>query len=235
VLRRAIALGAVVAAVAGCANVSSADLRTSGMVAHITLTVTGGNTVVDVHLGAGGLTDVVLDKGDSLEATAGSSSVVLHHVDILGDDYYGGVLDVGTPGTTVTVALHRTSANTDAPTSTVVLPAAPAIRAPRAGARASRGRDLNVRVAAGSGVLSVAWTGSCILGSKSDGDDSATSLVIPARLILRGPPQHKHKARKACLMKLTTTRSIDGNLDPAYKSGSITAISSSHVTVHSVP
>lgn len=229
-MRRLLVLGLVTAALAGCANVDSQDLRTSGMIAHLTVVASRGHTVVDVHLGAGGLTDVVLADGESLRATARGQSVVLHHVDALGDDFYTGALDLGRPGTKVTVALLRTGDDADAPVSTVELPAAPVVRTPRPHARISRSHDLEVRVAAGSGILGVSWTGGCLVDGTYAGEDGATSLVIPA-----GTLRASGGKRRSCLATMTVSRSIDGSLDPAYRSGSITAIRRSQVVVRSVP
>jgi len=231
-LARVTPVVAAVVLLSACETVNSKDLRTSGISAHIVVSVSGDGTTVGVQLSAGSLTSVQLQDGDELTASAGGHTVTLSESNALGVDGYHGQLDgVTRPGTVVTVALHR-DGDTDAPRSVVRLPAPFRVTAGRP-SYSRRADAITLHVSHGVSHVGVTWTGSCAVGN-------------PAGLALDGPPfvlpsgsitsyDASAKAPRACDLTLAVTRSDDGELDAAFKGGSIVAQRASAVVVRSVP
>lgn len=213
-----------------CETVESSDLRTSGMKAHITVVAKRDGATIGVDLSAGSFTDVKLNTGDKLEASAAGHSIRLKHGNFLGFDSYGARLDgVSKPGETVTVSLER-DGETPAPNSTVKLPDAVKIASPHNQSTVPRGRDLQFRVNKDDDDFRVSWQGSCVNAGSSEG------LIVGAgALVSLTPPSEGPATPKQCLVTFEVSRIEKGELDPAYKSGYITAERTATVVVRSVP
>lgn len=226
---------ATVATVAGCSTVASSDLRTSGMTARIFVTAGASGIGVAADLTAGGSTSVELRPGDRLLAGAGGASVTLHESTVLGLHTYSGIVPAAAaPNTEVRVDLLR---STDpAASSTVRLPGAVGLLAPRRGASVSRGQDLPLHVAPGVGSIRVDWTGSCV-GQGEARFERPSPLVVPAGS-LRPPAATAPggpAAPVSCNVTLTVSRVLEGTLASSYKGGVIEGIRSQAVVIRSVP
>lgn len=108
----------------GCTeDVSSRDIRTSGVYPEFTVTATGnGRSEVEARLKVGGNnsnTFLDVESGDTLEVTANGESKTLKGGS---GNRYTATFDFDDGGTEFVFAFLRTDADDDAPMSTVVLP-----------------------------------------------------------------------------------------------------------------
>lgn len=226
---------------AGCSTVASKDVRTSGMIAHISVAATTSGARVSADLSAGGTTSVELGPGDQLMARSGGKQVSLRESSFLGLHSYGATLPVRTgPGTTVTVQLSRTADDQPA-TSSVRLPGPVGLRAPKDGAKVSRSKDLRVLVAPGAGAIRVDWKGSCVGGGEVRFEEGRPA-VLPAGSMRPAAPASGQSTPPAppappdrCDVALTVTRVLDGRLGSSYKSGVIESLRSQSIVVRTVP
>ena len=218
--------------IAGCSSVNAADIRTSGFNTNIVVTVPERATHADVwvQLRSGTLTYVDLSDTDKLTSTAGGQTVDLRRHKSLGVITYLGRLDnPGGPGSEVVVGLQRDSENDPAPRSVVQLAEPVELLAPASGARHSRARDLAVRLTTPSDQqTSVEWDGACVSSGSLRLDPGQSEITIPRGSIKLQPPSTASTASPVatpadCQLTLTVTRRVDGQLDPAYKNGSIRA------------
>jgi hypothetical protein len=230
---RAAALLAAALTLAGCETVHSKDIRTSGIRAGITVLVDGRDTTVSVLLSAGSLTSIELDHGDSLTASGGGRTITLKRSNFLGRESYNGVLSgVTKPGTAITVALDRKAGDTDAPHSTIRLPAL--VRASVPGRVYSRSRDsIPLHVSAGVGELRVESKGSCTVGNSVGDTLQGPPFVLPSGS-LRSFEASAHAPRR-CDVTLALWRVEHGPVDSAYGGGGMTAERATTVVVRSAP
>jgi len=226
--------GAVLLATAlvlsGCSTVDSADIRTSGLTGNVVVSIPEGATsaAVSVSLTVGTLTFVELGRGEQLTATGGGKAVTLMRQNVAGATSYRGRLDgVHAAGTEIVVDLRREADNASAPRSSVRLPAAVTLTAPAAGARFSRARD-DIRVRIGGGPSDapaiLTWAGDCIVAGSIELEPGRRDVTISRGTIKRAtPPSPATSDESTCRISLTLTRREEGQLDPAFKNGSIRA------------
>ncbi|WP_328992707.1 hypothetical protein OG394_00535 [Kribbella sp. NBC_01245] len=240
---RFIAAAAGLVLIAGCSSVDAADIRTSGFNTNIVVTVPERATHADVwvQLRSGTLTYVDLSDTDKLTSTAGGQTVDLRRHKSLGVITYLGRLDnPGGPGSEVVLGLQRDSENDPAPRSVVRLADPVGVLAPSAGARHSRARDLAVRLTTPSDQqTSIEWTGPCVSSGSLRLDPGQSDVTIPRGSFKVPPPATTSPTPSplpsSCKLTLTVTRSVDGQLDPAYKKGTIRAESVATREFTSIP
>jgi hypothetical protein len=225
-------------AVVACTKVNSADLKTAGMSAHITVTADGtGKTSVSARLNVDtNVTDYVdLSAGDSFSATAGGKTQGMGRDNTLGViSYNTDFTGLDAVDTLYTVALTRAN-DTSAPASTATLPAPFKITAPTAGATASRAADLTLTWdTTGADAMTYEASGACIKAvfKTAIPSDSGT-FVIPKGTIA---PTDTSKANDTCQVQITIRRTRNGTLDKAYGyGGDIAAAQTRVVSVSSTP
>jgi len=223
--------------ITGCATVDSADLRTSGISAHVVVRADRSGSTVVVDMTAGGLTSIELTGEDSLTARSGTIEAPFDESTMLGHHEYTAQLPgVTHPGTEVTVVLQRGPDDTTV-SSTVLLPPGLQVVAPPQASTASRRRDLLIQTNHADGRIRVSWEGSCVAPSQRDyADDSA--IVVPAGALVRPEPiagATEPPLPADCLVTLTVTRIADGSLGDGYDDGSITAERGATVVISSRP
>lgn len=229
--------------IAGCSSVDAADIRTSGFTTDILVSVPERATSADVSvtLRSGTLTYVDLSDTDKLSAAAAGQTVDLRRHKSLGVITYRGRLDnPGGPGSEVVVGLQRDSENDPAPRSAVRLADPVELLAPSSGARHSRSRDLAVHLTTPSDQrTSVEWDGTCVSSGSLRLDPGQADITIARASIKVPPPSTTSPSPSAvpssCQLTLTVTRRVDGQLDPAYKKGSIRAESRAIREFTSIP
>lgn len=227
-----LALASALLIVSACSTVNSADLRTSGINAHIRVDARSGDSEVSVSLSAGGLTSIELSDGDDLSVASGDETATFDHSSLLGSHGYTANLDgVTEPDEEVAVTLKR--ADDPSTTSRVRLPEPIKASGPR---RASRREDLLLEINQAPGVIRVSWEGSCVTSGTDQEYDEGQPVVIPAgtlRPYKAGSDQPKPP--KQCLVTFTVSRVLTGSLDDEFKGGSIEALRSTSVVVRSRP
>ncbi len=208
--------------IAGCTDVQSADIKTAGMSAHMTVSADGsGNSSAVAQLNVDtNLTDfVTLSSGDSLVTSVSGQSQTMSRSDLLNDiSYSASFTGQGGSGAAYTVAFTRTS-DTSAPSSTCTLPDAFSITSPAAGASFSRASAIAVSYGASgtSDAMSYSVSGGCVGGPISAGISGDTgSFSIPSGTVT---PTDSSHATETCQVTLTVMRSRAGHLDPAFGSG----------------
>lgn len=211
----------------------SKDIRTSGIRAGIDVRVGGDGTTVSVLLSAGSLTSIELDDGDSLTASGGGKSVTLKRSNFLGHETYNGVLPgVTKAGTAINVKLDRKAGDTDAPHSSIRLPAP--FRVSVASRSYSRAHDsITLRTSAGVREVRVESKGSCTVGNSAGDTVQGPPFVLPSGS-LPSFDASAHEPRR-CDVTLTVWRLEHGPVDDAYGSGGMTAERAATVVVRSLP
>lgn len=227
-----LALGCLALALAACSTVDSADLRTSGINAHIRVDARSSGSEVSVSLSAGGLTSIELSEGDKLSVAGGGESATFDHHSLLGNHGYTATLDgVASPGQEVEVTLKRD--DDPSTTSRVRLPEPIEASGPR---RASRSQDLLLEVNDAAGAIRVSWKGSCVAPGTDEEYAEGEPVIVPAgKLRPYQAEAGQPKPPKRCLVTFTVSRVLTGSLDDEFKSGSIEALRSTSVAVRSVP
>jgi hypothetical protein len=208
-------------AAAGCTDLQSSNIKTSGMSAHMTVISDGsGQTTVTawLHVDNNATDFVTLSSGDTLAATAGTQTQSMSESNFAGDVSYSTTFSSeNASGTVYTVALHRAS-DTSAPGSTCTLPAPYTITSPAVGSTVSVANDIAVTYGAAGTNDSVSYSmsGPCIQGQPgtSLGGDPGT-FVIPHTSIQTADAG----AALPCQVTLSVDRSRVGTIDPAYGSG----------------
>jgi hypothetical protein len=240
VVRRWLVLTVLAALVlGGCSTVDSADIRTSGITADLTVTVLEGSTSAEVSgtLRVGTLTFVELGGGEKFTASGGGQSAVLKRRKVAGvTSYYGRLEGVSAPGTEITFALQREGDNGSAPTSTVTLPEPVQFGRPAPGTRFSRRANLPVRFLSGP-PAELAWAGHCIQPGSLQIEAGRTTATISRGSIqaTTTSPSPGGTTSDTCQISLTLTRRTEGKLDGAFKDGFVTAESRSVRQVVSAP
>jgi hypothetical protein len=229
-------------ALAGCTDLASADLKTAGMSATITVVADGsGQTTATAQLNVDdSSTDfVTLSNGDTLFTTVDGDSQTMTENDNLFNEVTYSTTFSGkdSAGTEYTIGLRRLN-DTSAPDSTCTLPAAFTITAPTSGATFSRsGSDIDVNLATSgaSDPVSYSLSGDCGDSAFSQGPESAGSSG--SFTIARGTIDTGSDIGAAtCNMTLTITLASVGNLDPGYGGGgSIQCEQTRTVTFTSTP
>jgi hypothetical protein len=210
---------------AACTDLKSADLRTAGMSAYMTVQADGsGQTQVSTKLYVdNNSTDyVTLSSGDSLVASVAGHSETMTESNILGIvSYAASFSGQDGSGAAYTVALHRGAMDVSAPNSTCSLPMAYTIGAPATGSTFSRANDaMTVNYGPGSSgdAVNYSLSGSCIMGSGNvgvSGDPGSFTLARGSILAVPNQPP----SQSSCEVTLTITRTRAGTVDPAYGSG----------------
>jgi hypothetical protein len=229
-------------ATVACTTVQSADIKTAGMSAHMTVTADGsGGTEAVAQLNVDdNITDfVTLSTGDSLVTQVAGQSQTMSESDVLNDVSYSAAFSgQDAANTSYTIAFNRKS-DTSAPTSTCTLPAGFSISAPAAGLSFSRASDvINVAYgAAGTGdIMQYSISGSCLneaVSTSVGNGDPGTFSVAKGSLTL---PSSNASSTATCQATLSITRKRVGQLDGAFGSGGeIDCIQSRQVTFTSTP
>ena len=234
----------------GCSTVDSADIRTSGMTAHLTVRMpeNGSAAAVSGALQVGTLTFVELGDGETLTASGGGQTATLKRGRFGGSTSYRGQLDgVTKPGTEIVFALQRAGEDDSAPRSTVTLPEPVRLTAPAAGTSYSRrSADIGVRFTDRSEAPAVlSWAGKCIETGSLQLEPGRTEATISRGSIKPKPtspsrgsspgPSTSAGAEESCQITLTLTRRVEGTLDEAFKDGSVVAESQSTRQLTSTP
>ena len=216
---------------AACSSTDSGNVTSQGIGATMTVEATGdGTSDVEVHLvvGSGGLfnTDVQLENGDQLTATAGGVTKVLKedHT-LLGGYSYHTTFNLDTGGTEFVIAFNR-AAETDAPDSHVTLPEAAAFTQPAANQSFNYGDQVQIAwdgVVPG-GSLTLAYTTNCptssgasILSGSRSISDTGSYTITTASLV--GDAALNTPAGESCTSDLDLSRTNKGHLDPNFGEG----------------
>jgi hypothetical protein len=226
---------------AACTDLKSADLKTDGMSAYMSVSADGsGETHVSAKLQVdSNATDyVLLSSGDTLVASVASQSQTMSESNVLGIISYGASFSgQDGSGAAYTVALHRAS-DVSAPNSTCNLPMAFTIGTPATGSTFSRAnQDIVVNYGQGSSgdAASYQLSGSCITGNSPttvSGDPGTFTLTRGSITELPNQPP----AYASCQVTLTITRNRAGTIDPAYGSGGqINCVQTRSVSFTSTP
>lgn len=218
---------------AGCDTVDSADVRTSGVDAYVTVSTSSAGSEVTVSLSAGGLTSVELADGERLIASAGDEEVTLDHESFLGSHTYVGELGgVTEPGATITVTWERGPDDDDA-VSTVDVAAPIDVVSPREGATARRSADLLFDVEGRTGDVEVSWEGSCVEGETNGAltVPETDAVVVPADEVR----YNGIAKRRTCLVTFRLAHLVRGDLADEFEGGSIVARRVDSVTLRSRP
>jgi hypothetical protein len=228
---------------AACTDLQSADLKTAGMSAYMTVSADGsGQTQVStkLYVDNNGTDYVTLSSGDTLVASVAGQSQTMSQSNVLGIVTYAASFsgqDVS--GAAYTVALRRTAAgDVSAPNSACSLPVAYTIATPAAGSTFSRANDaITVNYGQGSAgdAVNYSLSGSCITEPSNatvSGDPGTFTLARGSILGLQG----QAPSQTSCQVALTITRTRGGTLDPAYGSGGqISCVQTRSVTFTSTP
>ncbi len=245
----AVLFGIFAIVLSGCAEVDSADLRTSGFYADIQIVVDDSNTQVQARLRTGRALDadkIVLSPGDNLVASMSGESVALNRSDT---SVYIGVFNSAAGGEEVSVSLSRIN-DTDAPDSLVVVPDWLEITAPHYAKTYNAGETITVAwsPANPSSTVSVGFFLNCQVRD-SNGlpsgvsfgrgflvvDDGTRTFAVNDILDVLGI-RHRLISGESCPLTVTVKRTTQGVLDRAYgKGGSISASRKKTVVVNLVP
>jgi hypothetical protein len=228
-------------ACAACTDLQSADLKTAGMSANMTVQVDdSGQTTASATLNVDdNSTDfVTLSSGDSLTTSVAGQTQTMTENDALNDVSYSTTFsNEEASGLVYTIAFNRSSGNTSAPSSTCTLPAPFTIASPTTSGSFSRATaDIEVNYGSGGSSDGVQYTvqGACVQGplaQELDGDPG--TFTIPHGAITPNSPS---QSSQTCSVTLTITRTRMGQLDPAYGSGGqIECLQARSVTFESTP
>lgn len=229
------------AALLGCTDISSTNLKTSGIHAYLRVTADGtGNTTASAELGVqdsnNPLTFVQLDVGDQVTATAGRQTKTLVETNLLGViGYDASFTGADAPGTTYTIALERQS-DTSAPGSTATLPEPFTLTSPTGSASSySRADDDIVVTYDGSGgndPMSYAVSGPCINPVTQSFSDTGT-FTVPKGTIVQ--THADATPNDTCQLVVTVYRARAGTLDPAYGGGQMSGVQARTFGITSTP
>lgn len=225
----------------GCTDLSSSDIKTSGINASLGVTANGnGSTVVGAQLHVGNsLTDYVeLESGDALTARVADDTETLSESKLLGIiNYSASFTDHDAPGSVYTIALERGAADTSAPASSCTLPAAFAITAPADAQTFSRAGDDIVVGYSGSGEsdpLSWSASGDCVQVTGATLPSDTGTFTLPKGTLTSSASQ-SDAGPVSCQVTITVSRTRAGTLDPAYGGGGIACRQDRSFTFTSAP
>lgn len=209
------------AVLAGCSQVDSDAVRTSGIYADLSIEADGsGGSLARASLKVGGdssNTFVNLSDGDALITRVGVTNFQMVRQDALGVVWYQAVPPVDASNTAFRISLLRVS-DLSAPNSDVTLPPPFTITAPAAGAEFSRSLAAVTVSWSGSGAADpLTWQirGDCIVSQSGNQISDTGTLVIPAGAI---QPRQGQGAQN-CTAEIRLFRSRAGSVDPAYGEG----------------
>jgi hypothetical protein len=220
-----------------CGNLSSEDVKTSGIHADIVASTDGtGSTEVRATLRVGGATSnqfLDLSGDDELMAsTTSGSAQPMSRQELLGAISYVSTFPVDAPDTGFKVDFERT-VDVSAPDSHATLPAAFAITAPADQANASRAADLQVTYSSSGSGDAMSWlaTGDCIQPAwGSIAGDPGVFVLSAGKLVAYDGHQ-----TDTCTVTITVARTRAGTLDPAFGSGTVQGQQVRRVDVRSAP
>lgn len=221
-MRKPLLLTALLA-LAGCETIDSADVATSGIHAHMTVTADGtGRTRVRTELrtgGAGSNTYLELAPGDRLYAFADTTEAAMRErTDPLSRIWYEAAFDTDRDGLTFRVEFARAD-HDDADESLVRLPPPFELTGPDSGTAYHFEEDpLPITWDGPSDdALDLEVRGLCIRPfTRTLPSDTGRHLLPPGTLTPR--PEW---SGDACTLELTLTRRREGALDPGFHSGRI--------------
>ncbi len=214
-------------------TVKSADIKTSGLAAHLEAEALGtGHVTVRAALllGADSQAWVELSPADALAATVGTTTLPLKPHASLGATWYETEFDGDAAGTPVTVSLTR-QFGVSATQSAVALPAPIVFLAPPPGVEVSRTQGLSLAWRnADRGTLHLTAMGPCIQRVEVDLEGDAGLSTLPAFIASPGNETTR------CNVVVSLARSTRGTVDAAWgKGGEFEAVASSTLTVNSGP
>lgn len=235
--RSVLALSAMLSLlVAACGSTDSDNVASEGIGATITVEAPGDGTTevtARLYVGSGGLvnTDLELDSGDRLIASAGSETRGLgKQEDLLGGLSYQTTFAIDAPGSEFIVSFER-PAGTDAPDSRATLPQPVIFVLPNPGQNFTLGDDvlLTWQGAAPGGTLDFEYATTCPLtggtsfnGGRRTIPDLGSFTISSSELVDVGTAQVPLGTQ--CATELKLTRSATGLLDPNFgEGGRITA------------
>lgn len=216
----------------GCADISSSDIRTSGICADIDIYNSNNKVKIDTRLTAGcglGGSYVVLDSGDYLSANYLSHNYTLsQHTEFLSNitSYSASSSSNYSESEQITVALNRNSDSVSARNSFVNLPQTFSLTQPVNNAVYATGSTINFSWDRPHPSSRVSLNVSCNHsdGSTSSGSmyrtSSATSHQISVLEVYNNFFQPGGPALISCSGRANVKQSQTGHIDPAYKSGS---------------
>ncbi|MFT7520952.1 MAG: hypothetical protein ACI9MC_003103, partial [Kiritimatiellia bacterium] len=206
-------------ATAACEDISSTDLLTGGINAHIVGTArgTGQTEVVAVLKAGGGLSNtfVDLEGDDELSVTAGdqSATLVKRSLGVLHD--YAATVDFDSPDETFAVAFDRL-VDEGAPNSTFVLPDPFTLGAVADAMDPTTTLEVSWSPAE-DGEIEVTIDGSCILTyTQDEGNDTGSASILGSNV-----ETIEDEAGVSCPIEITVRRTLGGQLDPAFKEGGL--------------
>ena len=230
---------------AGCQEVDSTNVRTSGVYAEFSVTAQSTTEAkVDATLWAGGALSnayLALTGPDHLTVYLGSNAYPLQgYSDIY--EYYSAIIPYPATDTELRVAFERGPDNVGAPGSTVIVPALFAL-APLAKTQYSRANDaLEIDWAPFDATQPVSWSvdGACVVEFGEDSAADSGQVAIPAGTLQKPPPpgpdeEHHPIPPDACTATADVTKSRTGQVDPAFSGGTFTASQDRSITFTSVP
>jgi hypothetical protein len=203
--------------VVACTQVNSADLKTAGMSAQMSVTADGSgkSQVVAALFVDNNVTDrVSLNTGDGLSVSGGGQSALLQRDNTLSILTYDATLAVDAAGTTFTIAFTRAN-DTSAPNSACTLPDAFSPTGP-SGAKSRANDDIVITWMPSAAKDPMTWiaSGSCLDAQSSQGiaGDPGT-LTIPKGKLASA------MQTSTCDVTISITRTRAGTLDKAYGYG----------------
>ena len=243
------ALALSLAAISGCAEVDSADIKTSGIYSEMSVSAEDDSTTVFVRLRTGRPLDadtIILSEGDQLSATmAGAVTSLLKNE----SDAYEGSFSAAPAGAEVKVALSRAQ-DPGAPDSVVTLPESFEITAPDFAETFNAGESITVAwsPASPSGSIDVTYRINCRVfddnglpsganyGRSYKTDDSGTHTAQINDVLNVLGNQDDLESGISCPLEVTVTRTNEGTLDAALtKGGDIKATREKSVVVNVIP
>ncbi len=209
--------------ISGCSeNADSEDIRTSGIYAGMDIDATADNLVdIEVFLkvgGSGSNTYVNLTSGDTLSATLNDSvsTQLTKHEESGGKVIYLGSFvssDAGVENSTIKISFERTSSDTSAPNSVVILPAAPSELTTDKNSfdRSDENISLTWNALNTDNNLSLKYEGDCVInGSKT---------VVDNGLFTFNAGTIKNSSMQNCDVEFILSRTVNGTLDSAFGEG----------------
>jgi len=235
-------------ALIGCADVDSADIRTSGFYPRMQISAKDSTTTVSTYLSTGRAVDadnIILSPGDQLTASMSGRSIALYPQ----GEPYQGVFEQADGGSEVIIELSRIN-DTDAPNSRVTLPDRFEITAPNAGESFNSGETITTvwSPSGASSAMKVSYSIDCQVtgdnglptgaayGRGFTVDDTGTHTATINEILNVVGTQDRLIPDVPCAFEVTVERKNIGTIDRAFtKGGSIHATRRKSVSVTVVP
>jgi hypothetical protein len=223
--------------VAGCSQVDSDAVRTSGMYADLSIEADGsGGTLTRASLRVGGSssnTFINLSGGDALVTRVGAASYPMVRQEALGTVWYQAVPPVDSANTAFRISLLRDN-DISAPNSDVTLPAPFTITSPAPGSEFSRNSAVTITWSGAGAADPLTWqvTGDCIDSRYGNQAADIGTLTIPAG----GITPRTNQGAASCTATIRFYRTRAGVVDPAYgEGGELYARQTRFITILSRP